>query len=72
MDVSQPFAIAAAVGMAGFVAYFVKDVIGDLRKERDSARADHRAALEAGNKAIATVERLADMLEAQNRALGAK
>jgi hypothetical protein len=38
-DLSQPFAIAAAVAIAGFTAVLVKDVIADLRKRLDASDA---------------------------------
>jgi hypothetical protein len=38
-DLSQPFAIAAAVAIAGFTAVLIKDLISDMRKQRDATEA---------------------------------
>lgn len=39
VDLNQPFAWIAATALAAFAAYLVKDIISDLRKQRDASDA---------------------------------
>lgn len=66
-DVSQPFAIVAAIGVGGAFMWLIRDYIADLKKQRDDARSDTKAALEQGNRATAATERMADLLAARNQ-----
>jgi hypothetical protein len=55
-DLTQPFTITALIGLAAFTAFLVKDVITDLRKQRDAALASLTAL-------TGSVDKLADIVK---------
>jgi hypothetical protein len=66
-DLSQPFAILAAIGVGTAFIALMRDYIADLKKQRDEARADTKAALEQGIRATSATERVADLLAMRNQ-----